>query len=60
MNKQELREHILISLLINKYKDEDVNAQLVRNIEDEFNSINKELHPPGKLHDLSKLAKQAH
>jgi hypothetical protein len=60
MDKQELREQVLMRLLLNKYRNEPVNAQLVRRIEDEFNSINKELRTPVPPPNLSKLAKQAY
>jgi hypothetical protein len=53
MTKQELREKILIDLLLSKHKDEEVNAQLVRTIEDEFNVFIKELGLLNKPHAIN-------
>jgi hypothetical protein len=43
MNKTELQEKALLRLLINKHGGEDVNAELVKLITEEFNFISKEL-----------------
>jgi hypothetical protein len=60
MDKQTLKEQVLIELLLNKYKDEEVNASLVRKIMEEFNAINKELKPPSQQVELEKLARNAY
>jgi hypothetical protein len=66
MNKQELREQVLVNLLLNKYRNDAVTALLVKQIEDEFNSINGELNAieqepiPKKSVDLNRLAKAAY
>jgi hypothetical protein len=48
MNKTELQEKVLLSLLINKHSGEEVNADLIKRVVEEFNSIAEELEPPGK------------
>ena len=48
MNKKELREQILLNLLVNKFKNEDVTVDLVKKMEEEFHQLNNELEKLGK------------
>jgi hypothetical protein len=43
MEKKDLRERIILELLINKYRNEDVTTDLVKTIENDFYQISGEL-----------------
>jgi hypothetical protein len=60
MEKKKIREKIILELLINKYKNEKVDADLVKAIEIEFHQINEELKEKKKGKSANEIAGMLH